>query len=89
MISPVVSKSIFEIRPYAKKSVTVGLLVNNKISIIILLECKITKKILNLDLEQWLTLMSENNYNAIIDNLQTRCKRVRIIDNLSYSVNVK
>ncbi|KAF0717646.1 zinc finger MYM-type protein 1-like [Aphis craccivora] len=26
--------------------------------------------ILNLDVEQWLTLMCENNYNAIIDNLQ-------------------
>lgn len=33
--------------------------------------------------------MCENNYNAIIHNLQTRCKRVRITDNLSYSVNVK
>ncbi|KAF0724602.1 Uncharacterized protein FWK35_00028290 [Aphis craccivora] len=33
--------------------------------------------------------MCENNYNAIIDNLQTRCKRVRLTDNLSYSVNVK
>ncbi|KAE9523014.1 hypothetical protein AGLY_016645 [Aphis glycines] len=50
MISPVFSKSVFEIRPYAKKSVTVGLLVN--------------KKILNLDFEQWLTLMCENNYNT-------------------------
>ncbi|KAF0765142.1 Uncharacterized protein FWK35_00011808 [Aphis craccivora] len=40
------------------------------------------KIILNLDVEQWLTLMCENNYNAIINNLQTRCK-------LRYSVNVK
>ncbi|KAE9523353.1 hypothetical protein AGLY_016301 [Aphis glycines] len=84
-----VEYSVFEIRPYGKKSVTVGLLVNKKISIVILLECKITKKILNLDVEQWLTLMCKNNYNAIINNLQTRCKRVRITDNLSYSVNVK
>lgn len=89
MISPIVSRSEFEIRQYGKKSVTVGLLVNKKISIVVILKCMITKKSLSLDLDQWLSLMCENNYKAIIDNLRNRCKRVRITDNLSYSVNVK
>ena len=86
--SLVVSKSVFDIRPFSKKSVTVGLLVNKQISIIILLECKLTKKVVTLDLEQWCTLMCENNFNTIINNLHTRCKRVRISDNFFYSVNV-
>jgi len=90
MSSPIiVCKSTFDIRAYNKKSITVGLLINKQISIIIILECKITKKSLNLDLDQWLSLMCENNYTSIINNLQKRCKRVRITDNLSYSVNVK
>ncbi|KAE9536193.1 hypothetical protein AGLY_007416 [Aphis glycines] len=70
-----------------KKSVTVGLLVNKQISIIILLECKLTKKVVTLDLDQWCKLMCENNFNTIIENLHTRCKRVKIADNFFYSVN--
>ncbi|KAE9521454.1 hypothetical protein AGLY_018154 [Aphis glycines] len=72
----------------SKKSVTVGLLVNKQISIIILLECKLTKKLVTLDLDQWCKLMCENNFNTIIENLHTRCKRVKIADNFFYSVNV-
>ncbi|KAE9523109.1 hypothetical protein AGLY_016496 [Aphis glycines] len=86
--SIVVSKSVFDIRPFSKKSVTVGLLVNKQISIIILLECKLTKKVVTLDLDQWCKLMCENNFNTIIENLHTRCKRVKIADNFFYSVNV-
>jgi hypothetical protein len=85
--SLVVSKSVFDICPFSKKSVTVGLLVNKQISIIILLECKLTKKVVTLDLEQWCTLMCENNFNTIINNLHARCKRVRISDNSFYFVN--
>jgi len=33
--------------------------------------------------------MSESNYNSIINNLHTRCRRVKITDNFSYSTNVK
>jgi len=33
--------------------------------------------------------MSESNYNSIINNLHNRCRRVKITDNLSYSINVK
>lgn len=36
---------------------TVRLLINKQISIIVLLECKLTKKFLKLDLKQWITLM--------------------------------
>jgi len=90
MIPPVVvSKSVFDIRAYGKKNLTIGLLINKQISIIVLLECKLTKKVITLDLEQWCTLMCEKNYNTIINNLHTRCKRVKITDNLFYSVNVK
>ncbi|XP_060857912.1 uncharacterized protein LOC132935386 [Metopolophium dirhodum] len=34
----IVSKSVFDIRPFGKKSVTVGLLISKQISIIVLLE---------------------------------------------------
>ena len=87
--SIIVSKSVFDIRPFGKKSVTVGLLINRQISIIVLLECKITKKMISLDLEQWCTLMCESNYLSIINNLNSKCKRVKITDNFSYSVNIK
>jgi len=83
MISLVVSRLEFEIRQYRKKSVTVGLLANKKISIVIILEFKITKKSLFLDLDQWFSLMSENNYKSIIDYIQIRSNRVRITDTLS------
>ncbi|KAF0710732.1 Uncharacterized protein FWK35_00038103, partial [Aphis craccivora] len=87
--SIVVSKSVFDIRPFSKKSVTVGLLVNKQISIIILLECKLTKKVVTLDLDQWCKLMCENNnFIQLSKNLHTRCKRVKIADNFFYSVNV-
>jgi len=90
MVLPIiVSKSTFDIRPYSKKSVTVGLLIDKQISIIILLECKLSKKIITLNLENWFTLMSESNYLSITNNLHTRCRRTKITDNLTYSTNVK
>ncbi|KAE9523021.1 hypothetical protein AGLY_016652, partial [Aphis glycines] len=82
-VENVVRLSIFVI-----KSVTVGLLVNKQISIIILLENKLTKKVVTLDLDQWCKLMCENNFNTIIENVHTRCQRVKIADNYFYSVNV-
>ncbi|KAE9525966.1 hypothetical protein AGLY_013908 [Aphis glycines] len=51
-------------------------------------KCKLTKKVVTLDLDQWCKLMCENNFNTIIENLHTRCKRVKIADNFFYSVNV-
>ncbi|KAF0748780.1 Uncharacterized protein FWK35_00021198 [Aphis craccivora] len=60
--SIVVSKSVFDIRPFSKKSVTVGLLVNKQISIIILLECKLTKKVVTLDLDQWFGTVQISTY---------------------------
>ena len=85
----IVSKSTFDIRAFNKKSITVGLLINKQISIILLLECKLSKKIITLSLEEWFTLMSESNYNSIINNLNTRVRRVKITDSFSYSINVK
>ena len=85
----IVSKSTFDVRPFGKKSITVGLLINKQISIIVLLECKLTKKIITLNLEEWCTLMSESNYISISNNLHTRCRRVKITDNFTYSINVK
>jgi len=85
----IVSKSTFDIRPYSRKCITVGLLISKQISIIVLLECKLTKKIITLNLEQWCTLMSESNFISITNNLHTRCRRVKITDNLTYSINVK
>lgn len=84
----VVSKSIFDIRPFNKKSVTVGLLMNNQISIIVLLECNLTKKVIMLDLEQWNTLICESNYILITNNLHVKCKRMKITDNIFYSNSI-
>ncbi|KAF0697441.1 Uncharacterized protein FWK35_00034319 [Aphis craccivora] len=87
--SIVVAKSIFNIRPFNKKSVTVGFLVNKTISVIVMLECKVTKKLLTFNLLQWCTLMCDsNNYSSITNNLHTNCKRVKITDNIYYSVNL-
>lgn len=85
----IVSKSTFDIRPFGKKSVTVGLLISKQISIIVSFECKLTKKIITLNLQQWFTLMSESNFVSITNNLNTRCKRVKITDDLTYSINAK
>ena len=85
-LSVIVSKSVFDIRPFGKKSVTVGLLITKQISIIVLLECKLTKKIITLNLEKWCTLMSESNYISITNNLHTTCRRVRITENFTYSI---
>ena len=90
MSSPIiVCKSTFDIRAFNKKNITVGLLINKQISIILQLECKLSKKIITLNLEEWFTLMSESNYNSITNNLHTRCRRVKITDDLTYSINVK
>ncbi|KAF0737855.1 Uncharacterized protein FWK35_00021035 [Aphis craccivora] len=70
--SIVVSKSVFDIRPFSKKTS----------------KCKLTKKVVTLDLDQWCKLMCANNFNTIIENLHTRSKRVNIADNFFYSVNV-
>lgn len=86
--SIVVAKSIFNIRPFNKKSVTVGFLVNKTISVIVILECNVTKKLLTFDLLQWCTLMCDSNYSSITNNLHTNCKRVKITDNIYYSVNL-
>jgi len=90
MSSPIiVCKSTFDIRAFNKKSITVGLLINKQISIILQLECKLSKKIVTLNLEEWFTLMSESNYNSITNNLHTRCRRVKITDDFTYSINIK
>lgn len=90
MVLPIiVSKSVFDIRPYGKKNITVGLLISKQISIIVLLECKLSKKIITLNLEQWFTLMSESNFISITNNLHTRCRREKITDNFTYSINAK
>lgn len=88
MMSIIVYKSVFNIRQFSKKSVTVGLMVKKTISIVILLECNFTKKILTLDDQQWKTLMCNINYSSIINNLHTNCKRIKISDNMFYSVNL-
>lgn len=88
MIPVIVYKSVFNIRHFSKKSVTVGLMVNKIISVVILLECNVTKKSLMLDDQQWKTLMCDINYNQIINNLHTNCKRLKITDNIYYSVNL-
>lgn len=88
MIPVVVSKSVFDIRPFSKKSVTVGLMVNKIISVIIILQCNFTKKMISLDLQQWYTLMCDTNYSSITNNLHTNCKRIKITDNIYYSVNL-
>lgn len=87
-MNPVVSKSELEIRPFNKKSVTIGLMVNKIISVVILLECNFTKKCLTLDVQQWKTLMCDSNYCSITNNLHTNSKRVKITDNIYYSVNL-
>lgn len=84
----VVSKSVFDIRPFSKKCVTVGFSVNKIISIIILLQCNFTKKVITLDLLQWYTLMCDTNYSSITNNLHTNCKRIKITDKIFYSINL-
>ena len=72
MIPIVVSKSVIDIRPLNKKSVTVGFLVDkNMFSVIILLQCNFTKKMLMIDLIQWYTLISDLMYSSITNNLHT------------------
>ncbi|KAE9522547.1 hypothetical protein AGLY_017054 [Aphis glycines] len=68
--SIVVSKSVFDIRPFSKK------------------KCKLTKKVVTLDLDQWCKLMCKKKFNTIIKKFHTRCKRVKIADNFFDSVNV-
>lgn len=89
MSSLIVCKSVFEIRPSNKKSVTVAFLVNKNISIIIQFECKLSKKTIILDLEKWCILLTETNYNMIFENIHSRCKPVILCKNFSYSVNFK
>lgn len=63
-------------------------MVNKTISVIVILECNVTKKLLTFDLLQWCTLMCDSNYSSITNNLHTNCKRVKITDNIYYSVNL-
>jgi len=90
MIPIVVSKSVIDIRPLNKKSVTVGFLVDkNMFSVIILLQCNFTKKMLMIDLIQWYTLISDLMYSSITNNLHTNnSKRIKITDTMYYSVNL-
>jgi len=90
MIPIVVSKSVIDIRPLSKKSVTVGFLVDkNMFTVIILLQCNFTKKMLMIDLIQWYTLISDSIYSSITNNLHTNnSKRIKITDSIYYSVNL-
>jgi len=90
MIPIVVSKSVIEIRPLSKKSVTVGFLVDkNMFTVIILLQCNFTKKMLMIDLIQWYTLISDSIYSSITNNLHTNnCRRIKITDTMYYSANL-
>ncbi|KAF0758308.1 Uncharacterized protein FWK35_00008861 [Aphis craccivora] len=65
-----------------------SIVVSNTVFDIRSFKCKLTKKVVALDLDLCCKLMCENNFNTIIENLHTRCKRVKIADNFFYSVNV-
>lgn len=64
MSTIVVCKSIFKIQPSNKKSIVIAFLIDRNISIIIQLDSKLSKQIVNLDLEIWCALLNENNFNV-------------------------
>lgn len=89
MSTAIVNKSVFSIHPFNKKNVTVGVLIDKQISIVILLECILTKRTINLDLFKWQNLINEHKFTVMIDKLYTPTKRVIICDNFSYSNSSK
>lgn len=88
MTSAVVCKSIFSIQPYnKKKNISIGLSIDYRIEIIVLLECEITKQTLKLNQEKWNYLMSETIFSMILNKLYTHSKRAVLIEDVFYSIN--
>lgn len=85
----VVCKSVFSIHPFDKKSVSVGFLIGKKIRIVILLECKLTRQSLQLDLDKWEHLLDDDNFSMMLNKIYTQSKRVTLCDKFSYSSNIK
>lgn len=89
MAVQIVNKSVFSIHPFNKKNVTVGYLIDKQISIVILLECVLTRRTLQLDLAKWRYLVDERKFYIMLDKLYTHSKRVIICENFFYSINLK
>lgn len=89
MLSPILCKSTFSIQPLNKKSVSIGYFLNKQISIIVLIECVLTKQKLFLDSFKWSKFICDSNYQLILDKLCTYSKRHILTEDIFYSTNAK
>lgn len=83
----VLSKSTFTIDP--KRTISVGILLNKKLSIIVYLDYKNSQDQLILDEKQWRTLMEFQIFNNIVNTIQNNAKRIQLGSDFSCTTNPK
>jgi hypothetical protein len=66
-----ICKSVFHIQPHNKKKIFVGYILNDYLSLSIILECNSTNKYIILDYPQWEKLSNENTLESIFNSFST------------------
>jgi len=81
----VACKSIFENQLLNKKSTIVAFLIDrSNISVVIHVDCKLSKQNAIFDLEKWCIFFNETKFNNIFDNIHSSHKPVILSKNFSY-----
>jgi hypothetical protein len=85
-----ICKSAFHIQPRNKKNIFVGYLLNDYLSLSIILECNLTKQYLILDYSQWEKFSNENTFEFIFNSFSTGIKSephlLHLDDNFHYKI---
>lgn len=92
MASILLRKSTFNIQHQNKKNIHVGYLLDEYLSVAIVLECSQSKHNIILNQTQWNNIMNGNSFEAIYNALSTtnhHSKKVMLQDNLFYKINTK
>lgn len=92
MDSILLRKSTFNIQHQTKKNIHVGYLLDEYLSVAIILECNQSNNNIILNEKQWNTIMNGNSFESIYYALSTKndhSKKVMLQDNLFYKLNVK
>jgi len=85
-----ICKSAFHIQPRNKKNIFVGYVLNDYLSLSIILECNLTKQYLILDYPQWEKFSNENTFESIFNSFSTGIKSephlFHLDDNFHYKI---
>lgn len=87
----IIHKSIFNIQPQNRNNILVGYLINDYLSVVVLLQCNMSKRYIILNEMQWKKLTTEDTFSVIFEAMgnEHNSKRLKIDDDFYYKINVK